>query len=109
MKKMSMLLKEALGTNQNLINRKGAYLQIYPSSFQLIARRQRSHKNFAQSLMHPKSFTSKYVAQGIKYEPLALQEYEKFMFNRKTPVTVLKSSLLFQNVSLFLVQHQMLK
>ena len=63
------------------------------SSFQLIAKRQRNHANFAQSIMHPKPFTSKYVAHGIKYEPIALQEYEKFMFNRKTPVAVLKSGL----------------
>ena len=60
------------------------------SSFQLIAKRQRNHANFAQSVMHPKPFTSKYVAHGIKYE---VQEYEKFMFNRKTPVAVLKSGL----------------
>lgn len=30
---------------------------------------------------------------GIKYEPKALHEYEKFMFNRKTAVPVLKSGL----------------
>ena len=59
------------------------------SSFQVIAKRQRTHASFAQSIMHPKPFTSKYVAHGIKYEPIALQEYEKFMFNRKTPVAVL--------------------
>ena len=41
--------------------------------------------------MHPKPFTSKYVAHGIKYELVAYREYEKFMFNRKTPVAVLKS------------------
>ena len=41
--------------------------------------------------MHPKPFSSKYVAHGIKYEPIALQEYQKFMFNNKTPVTVLRS------------------
>ena len=61
------------------------------SSFQLIAKRQRNHESFAQSIMHPKPFTSKYVAHGMKYEPVALREYEKFMFNRKTPVAVLKS------------------
>ena len=61
------------------------------SSFQLIAKRQRNHESFAQSIMHPKPFTSKYVAHGMKYEPIALKEYEKFMFNRKTPVAVLKS------------------
>ena len=61
------------------------------SSFQLIAKRQRNHESFAQSIIHPKPFTSKYVAHGMKYEPVALREYEKFMFNRKTPVAVLKS------------------
>ena len=33
------------------------------------------------------------MAHGIKFEPIALQEYEKFMFNGKTPVAVLKSGL----------------
>ena len=61
------------------------------SSFQLIAKRQRNHESFAQSIMHPKPFTSKYVAHGMKYELVALREYEKFMFNGKTPVAVLKS------------------
>ena len=60
-------------------------------SFQLIAKRQRNHPNFAQSLVHLKPFSSKYVTHAIKYEPL--QEYEKFMLNRKTPVAVLKSGL----------------
>ena len=41
--------------------------------------------------MHPKPFSSKYLAHGIKYEPTALQEYQKFLFNNKTPVTVLRS------------------
>ena len=61
------------------------------SRFQLIAKLQRNHKSFAQSIMHPRPFTSKYVAQEMKYESVALREYEKFMFNRKTPVAVLKS------------------
>lgn len=59
----------------------------------MIAKRQRNHESFVQSIMHPKPVTSTYVAHGIKYEPIALQEYEKFMFNRKTPVAVLKSGL----------------
>ena len=59
------------------------------SSFQLIALRQRNHSAFAQSLMHPKPFSSKYVAHGIKYEPIVLQEYQQYMFNRKTPVAFL--------------------
>ena len=32
------------------------------SSFQLIAKWQQNHERFAQSIMHPKPFTSKYVA-----------------------------------------------
>ena len=43
--------------------------------------------------MHPKPFSSKYVAHGMKYEPIALQEYQQYMFHRKTPVAVLRSSL----------------
>ena len=66
-------------------------LRFTASKFQLIARRQRNHLRFAQSLMHPKPFSSKYVTHGLKYEPIALQQYEKFMFNRKPPVSVLKS------------------
>ena len=61
------------------------------SKFHLISRRQRNHQRFAQSLMHTKPFSSKYVTHGLKYEPIALQQYEKFMFTRKTPVAVLKS------------------
>ena len=44
--------------------------------------------------MHPKPFTSKYVQHGIKYEPVALHEYEKFMKNRNSPVVVLKCGLI---------------
>ena len=50
------------------------------SSFQLITRRQKNYSAFAQSLMHPKPFSSKYVAHGINYEPIALQEYQQYMF-----------------------------
>ena len=39
-------------------------------------------------LINPKPFTSRYVEHGIKYEPIAIQEYEKVMFTRKTPVKV---------------------
>ena len=69
------------------------------SSFQVITKRQRNHESFAQTIMYPKPFTSKHVAHGIKYEPVALQEYEKFMFNRKTPVAVLKSGLVVSKSS----------
>ena len=61
------------------------------SKFDLISKRQRNHEKFAADLINPKPFTSRYVEHGLKYEPIALQEYEKIMFTRKTPVKVLKS------------------
>ena len=41
--------------------------------------------------MHPKQINSRCVQHSLKYEPIALQEYEKIMFARKTPVKVLKT------------------
>ena len=41
--------------------------------------------------MHPKPFSLKYVVHDIKYEPIALQEYQKFWFLNNTPVTGIKS------------------
>ena len=61
------------------------------SKFDLISKRQRNHDKFAMDLINPKAFTSRYVEHGIKYEPIALQEYEKIMFARKTLVKDLKS------------------
>ena len=55
-----------------LQRRKSVYR--FTSSFQLIAIRQRNHASFAQSIMHAKPFTLKYVTHNIKYEPIALQE-----------------------------------
>ena len=63
------------------------------SQFQLISKRQRNHEGFAETLMNPKPVSSKYLEHGKKYEPVALMEYEKFMFSRRTPVKVLPSGL----------------
>ena len=79
------------------------------SKFHLISRRQRNHQSFAQSLMHPKPFSSKYVTHALKYEPIALQQYEKFMFNRKNPVAVLKSGFVVSKSCPVLGDHQMPK
>lgn len=59
--------------------------------FDFITKRQRNHDKFAAILMHPKESKSRYVQQGLKYEPIALQKYEKIMFARKTQVKVLKT------------------
>ena len=60
------------------------------SKFDLIVKRKRNFEKFATDLINPKEFTSRYVAHGIKNEPVALEAYEKLMFTRKTPVKVLK-------------------
>jgi len=59
--------------------------------FDLISKRQRNHKKFSVNLINPKPFTSRYVEHGIKYQPIAIQEYDKIMFTQKTPVKVLKN------------------
>ena len=66
-------------------------VQIHCFKVDLISKRQRNHDKFAMDLINPKALTSRYVEHGTKYEPIALQEYEKIMFARKTPVKVLKS------------------
>ena len=63
------------------------------SRFQLISKRQRNHDKFAAELINPKPFSSRHVEHGLKFEPIALREYEKIMLTRKTPVKVLKCGL----------------
>lgn len=64
--------------------------QLTSSKFDLIVKRKRNFEKFAIDLINPKEFTSRYVAHGIKNEPIALEAYEKLMFTQKTPVKVLK-------------------
>ena len=66
-------------------------LQHLRSQFYLISHRQRSHDKFAQEIMCPKTFHSRYTAHGIKYEPVAIDMYHKDMHSQKTPVHVFKS------------------
>ena len=72
------------------------------SRFQLISKRQRNHDKFAAELIHPKSFSSRHVEHGLKYEPIALREYEKVMLTRKTPVKVLNCGLVISQHMLIL-------
>ena len=64
------------------------------STFHLISKRQKNHKNFAETLINPKSVPSKYLEHGKKFESVALREYEKLMCNRRTPVKVLPSGFI---------------
>ena len=63
------------------------------SQFHLISKRQRNHDTFAEQLMNPTPASSKHLEHGKKFEPVALMEYEKFMFHRRTPVKVLPCGL----------------
>ena len=63
------------------------------SKFHIISHRQRNHETFANSLMHPKSFTSRHTSHGIKYESEAIHAYVKQMNSRSMPVQVFKSGL----------------
>ena len=64
------------------------------SQFHLIFRLQRNHDTFVEQLINPKSATSKQLKHGKKFESVALREYEKYMFNRSTPVKVLPGGLI---------------
>ena len=45
------------------------------------------------TLFNPKLVTSKQLERGKKFESVALREYEKYMFNKSTPVKVLPCGL----------------
>ena len=53
-----------------------------PSKFHLVSHRQRNHKTFTNSLVHPKSFTSRHTSHGIKYESEEIHAYVKEMNSR---------------------------
>lgn len=63
------------------------------SKFHLIVHRQRNHETFANTLMHPKSFTSRHTSHGIKYESEAIHAYVKEMNSRSMAVQVFRSGL----------------
>ena len=53
----------------------------------------RNHETFANTLMHPKSFTSRHTSHGMKYESEAIHAYMKQMNSRSMPVQAFRSSL----------------
>lgn len=63
------------------------------SNFYAISHRQRNHDTFSRTNMYPKQFRSAATAHGIKYEPVALHEYQRYMDKQGTPVTVFKCGL----------------
>ena len=61
------------------------------SNFHLICYRQRNFDTLVDKLLHPKVINSRYTNHGLKYEPVSLKEYEKYMFCTRRPIKLLKS------------------
>ena len=68
-------------------------LRFTTSNFGLISARKRHHDNFVNSLLHPKPFSLRDTNHGIKHEPVAMEQYQKYMHSIHRPVKVLKSGL----------------
>ena len=52
-----------------------------------------NHETLIKNLINPKSFSSRYTNHGLKYEPIALEQYQKYMSSINKPVKVFKSGL----------------
>ena len=63
------------------------------SNFGLICGRKRNHETLVKNLLNPKHFTSRYTNHGLKYEPIALEQYQKYMMSIRRPVQVLRQDL----------------
>ncbi|KAK2558600.1 hypothetical protein P5673_018779 [Acropora cervicornis] len=61
------------------------------SKFGRIARRQRNTEKLCEDMLNAKPVKTKSTEHGIKYEPIALREYEKHMHKIGDPVKVEKS------------------
>ena len=48
------------------------------SNFGLIRDRKRNHESLVKNLINPKPFSSRYTNHGVKYEPIALEQYQKY-------------------------------
>ena len=70
------------------------------SNFGRVSRRKRNHKKFCNDLLDAKPFRSASTDHGIKYEPVALREYEKYMHKIGRPIKVEKSGF-FVSPNLF--------
>ena len=86
---LNALLNEKQCNKQSATN--GKKSDLTASKFHLISKHQQYHENLAETLLDPKPVSSKYLAYGKKYKPMALMEYEKFIISRGTPVRVLSS------------------
>ena len=72
------------------------------SNFGLIRDRKRNHETLVKNLRNPKPFTSRYTNHGLKYEAIALEQYQKYMMSIRRPVQIFKSGLVISPDSPYL-------
>jgi len=58
------------------------------SNFGLTRDRKRSHESLVKNLINPNPFSSRYTNHGLKYEPIPLEQYQKYMSSINKPVKV---------------------
>lgn len=73
------------------------------SNFGKVSRRKRNHEKFCNDMLDAKPFRSASTDHGIKYEAVALREYEKHMYRIGHPVKVERSGL-FVSPKLFFLR-----
>ena len=79
-----------------------AKIRLTASKFGRIARRQRNHEKLCEDMLNAKPVKTKSSKHGIKYEPIALREYEKHMHKIGYPVKVEKSGIFYCRQNFFL-------
>lgn len=67
--------------------------RITASNFKKVCIRQRNHESLVNSLINPTHVYSKYTEHGKRYEPIALRQYQKYMYSIRRPVVLFKSGL----------------
>ena len=72
------------------------------SKFGRIARRQKNHDKLCSDLLHAKPFRSQSTEHGIKYEPVAMRECQKYVHKVGHPIKVVSSGL-FVSPKLFFI------
>ena len=63
------------------------------SNFGLIRDRKRNDESLVKNLINPNPFSSRYTNHGLKYDSIALEQYQKYMSYINKPVKVFKSGL----------------
>ena len=63
------------------------------SNFKKVCIRQRNHEALVKSFLNPVQVNSKYIEHGKKLEPIALRQYQKYMYSIGRPVLLYKSGL----------------